>query len=100
MVEGPKNYPLSYMYGGISALALGFSLFFSADLGTRLDGFYGPASFWPGCILTWFLFHLKDWIQWKRKVAPDPHEGAAWFSAKRSMYYEMFFDDDEEEEAA
>ena len=98
-MDGPKNYPLSYAYGGVSALALGASLYFSADLGTRHDGFYGPASFWPGCLLTWVLFHLKDWILWKLGKVPDPHpEEKNWiFSKKRSMYYELFFEDDDDE---
>ena len=33
VIDDPKNYPLSYMYGAISAIALGASLYFSADLG-------------------------------------------------------------------
>ena len=97
-IEGPKNYPLSYFYGAISALALGASLYFSADLGTRLDGFLGPASFWPGCLLTWVCFHFKDWLMWKLGKTPDPHPGEPWLcSAKRSMYYELFFVDDEDQ---
>lgn len=99
-IEGKKNYPLSYFYGVISALGLGASLYFSADLGTRHDGFIGPASFWPGCLLTWFLFHLKDWIMWKLGKVPDKPElvGVPWCSKKRSMYFELFFVDDEEEQ--
>lgn len=97
-VEGPKNYPLSYMYGLVSALALGASLYFSADLGTRHGGFVGPASFWPGCLLTWVLFHLKDWVWHILGKTPDQNPGAGWCSAKRSMYYELFFLDDDEEE--
>ena len=96
-IEGPKNYPLSYAYGAVSAFALGWSLYFSADLGTRHDGFVGPASFWPGCILTWFCFHMKDWIMHKLGKVPDQHPGEKWFSSKRSMYYELFFVDEEEE---
>ena len=96
-VEAPKNYPLSYAYGGVSALALGASLFFSADLGTRHSGFYGPASVWPGCLLTWLLFHLKDWILWKMGKVPDEYPAEPWlFSKKRSMYYELFFIEDNE----
>ena len=98
-IEGKKNYPLSYFYGAISAFALGWSLYFSADLGLRHDGFTGPASFWPGCFLTWFLFHLKDWIWHLTGKSEDKHPGVRWHcSAKRSMYYELFFVDPEEEE--
>lgn len=94
-VEFKKNYPLSYVYGAISAIALGASLYFSADLGTRHDGFYGPASFWPGCIITWLLFHGKDWLMNILGKVPDPHPGERWLcSKKRSMYYELFFEDD------
>lgn len=87
------------MYGGVSAIALGLSLYFSADLGTRLDGFKGPASFWPGCILTWFLFHLKDYIYFKLGKTEDKYPGERWLcSSKRSMYYELFFDEDDDDE--
>ena len=85
------------MYGLVSALALGASLYFSADLGTRHGGFVGPASFWPGCLLTWGLFHFKDWLWWILGKTPENNPGAGWFSAKRSMYYELFFQDDEDE---
>lgn len=82
----------------MSALALGASLYFSADLGLRHDGFVGPASFWPGCILTWFLFHTKDWIMWITGKTPDPCPGERWFcNSKRSMYYELYFIDDEDD---
>lgn len=94
-IEEEKNLPLSYVYGAISGLFIGFSLCFSADLGQRLDGFQGPASFWPGCLLTWICFHFKEWIWWKTGKKEDEAPGEPWLcSPKRSMYYELFFDDD------
>ena len=53
---------------------------------------------WPGCLLSWFLFHSKDWILWMLGKVEDKHPGKWWFSKDRSMYFEMFFEDDEEEE--
>lgn len=94
-IEEPKNLPLSYVYGAISGLFIGFSLCFSADLGQRLDGFQGPASFWPGCLLTWTCFHFKEWLWWYLGKKEDDAPGEPWLcSPKRSMYYELFFDDD------
>ena len=97
-IEVPKNYPLSYVYGALSGLFIGFSLCFSADLGQRLDGFAGPASFWPGCLLTWTCFHFKEWIMWFTGKSEDKAPGKPWLcSPERSMYYELFFDDDGED---
>lgn len=73
IIEGPKNYPLSYFYGCVAAVVMGLSLVFSADLGERHDGLKAPASLWPGCLLAWVLFHLKEWLFWKCAKTPDPH---------------------------
>lgn len=97
MIDGPKNFKLSYLYGAVSAISLGGSLFFSADLGTRHDGLIGPASFWPGCLGTYLFYHLKEWIFWVSGKTPDPLPGEPWFSRKRSMYFELFFVENDQE---
>ena len=98
IVDAPKNFRLSYFYGGISAVALGLSLVFAADLGERHDGLKSPACLWPGCLFTWIMYHCVSWLLWKSGKSEDAFPGKAWFSKERSMYYEMFFDEDGEGE--